>query len=305
MTRKELQEQNERLRKLYCGMLFTSDECEEGEPVPLFYRFSCPEFATLRHTYGLESIAGRGSELSMALRLCRWMAPELVHEGDFSLSAAAEMPINALSLLEYCFGKRDKGINCACKAKILVECCLSLGIHARRVGLYPNSPYDTDNHVVAEVFDSKLHKWCLLDPTNGGFVSDGVQPLSCLEMRKKLALQQPCSVVLAHQSERNLSKLIQKNEEWNIYYAKNLYYFTVETVSQFGSGGARDAYLIPRGFDCHAREVRSAQYLLEKATEWGWDAAALENIARWRDRASERAPLIGTVALWAPPVIRK
>ena len=304
MTKKERLEQDNRLSEIYCGMLYGSSRFKEGESVPLFYHFSCPEFATLRKKYGLEKIACRGGEFSMALKLCRWLEPNILHEGDFFLTDGHDMPYNALALLEYAFGKRDRGLNCACKAKILVECCLSLGIHARRVGLYPNSPYDIDNHVVAEIFDNKLKKWCMLDPTVGGYFTDGEKPLSCLEMRSVLAERAPGSAVLPHQRAKSLTALMQKNAGWNLYYAKNSYYFTVETVSGFGTGTARDAYLVPEGFDCRARNARNAEFLLEKAKEWDWDEAAIGRISRWAEEARERAPLIGTTAMWNEPVKR-
>ncbi len=300
MTKKERLEQNHRLWEIYCGMLYSGLHFEEGEPVPLFYHFGCPEFATLRKEYGIEGIAGRGGDFSMALKLCRWLAPNLSHAGDFSLTGGDGVPHNSLALLGYAFGRRDRGLNCVCKAKILQECCLALGIHARRVGLYPNSPYDIDNHVVVEIFDRKLKKWCMLDPTTGGYFTDGEKPLSCPEMRRVFAERRPGSAVVGRQRE-NLAVLREKNAEWNLYYAKNCYYFTVETVSGFGTDNARDAYVIPKGFDCRARNAKNAEFLLEKAREWEWDETAVQNIARWAEEMNARAPLIGSESLWAEP----
>lgn len=305
MTKKERREQDERLDQIYCGILYAAGQLEEGEPVPLFYHFFCPEFAVLRRKYGLEKTAGRGGEFAMALRLCRWLAPNLLHEGDFFLTEAQDMPMNSLALLEYGFGRKDRGLNCACKAKILTECCLALGIHARRVGLYPASPYDADNHVVTEIFDRKRNKWCMLDPTNGGYFTDGVSPLSCLEMRERLAERSAATVVLPKQSAKNLSALKEKNAEWNLYYAKNCFYFTVETVSGFGSSSSRNAYLLPRGFDVHARETRNERFMLEKAREWNWGKRAEGRLEQWAESARERKPLIGGTSLWSPPALPK
>lgn len=298
MTKKEQLEQDNRLFEIYCGLLF-GDRFEEGEPVPLYYHFACPEFAVLRKTYGLEKIAGKGGDFSMALNLCRWLAPNLMHEGDFFLTEGHEMPYNSLALLEYAFGRKDRGLNCACKAKILTECCLALGIHARRVGLYPNSPYDIDNHVVVEIFDAQRKKWCMLDPTTGGYFTDGTQPLSCPEMRATLSQRQG-SAVLPHQ-RGDLKSLAARNASWNLYYAKNSYSFTVETVSGFGTGTSRDACLVPLGFDSRARNIKNAEFLLEKAKDWNWDEGALERIRRWAEEVRERRPLVGSLAMWNPP----
>ncbi len=50
----------------------------------------------------------------------------------------------------------------------------------------PYSPYDFDNHVVTEIFDRKMNKWIMLDPTtNGYFIDENKTPLSMLEIRNK------------------------------------------------------------------------------------------------------------------------
>ncbi len=53
-----------------------------------------------------------------------------------------------MKLLTYSFENDEHGINCLNKAKILAECCLALGIFARRVFIHPFSPFDFDSHVV-------------------------------------------------------------------------------------------------------------------------------------------------------------
>lgn len=75
---------------------------------------------------------------------------------------------NALHLPPYSFQNKEHGINCLNKAKILAESCLSLGIYARRVFLYPFSPFDFDSHVACEIFDEKRSKWIRMDPTTDG-----------------------------------------------------------------------------------------------------------------------------------------
>lgn len=72
----------------------------------------------------------------------RERALRLKHQSDYN----NHVPCNSLDLLAYCFEKPDVGINCLNKAKILAECCLALGIYARRRGGMPCSPYDGDNH---------------------------------------------------------------------------------------------------------------------------------------------------------------
>lgn len=286
-----------RFADLYCGLLYMGTPFEEGESVALSCFFGAPELAVLREEYALKTRAGRGSEFTRALRIARWLCSALSHDGQFSLSGE-ELPMNALSLLRFALGKKV-GLNCACKAKILAECCLALGIYARTVGLYPASPYDLDNHVVTEIFDHRLQKWCMIDPTNGGYFSDGA-PLSCLEMRERLADRRQCSAVLPRQSAKELSVLMRRNAEWNVYYAKNCYYFTVETRSCFGTGG-RDAYLVPRGFDVRAREIKNREFLLQWAREGRAGEETVRRIGELIRSAEERKPLIGSAALWEAP----
>lgn len=285
------------LTEIYCGLLFTGLQFEEGERITLSYSFDCPEFAVLRAEYALERRAGKGSEFARALRLARWLFTALSHDGNFSLSGE-ELPMDSLSLLGFAL-KKGGGVNCACKAKILAECCLALGIYARTVSLYPASPYDLDNHVVTEIFDHGMQKWCMIDPTSGGYFSDGV-PLSCLEMREKLANRRQCSVVLPRQSAKDLSALMERNAEWNSYYAKNCYYFTVGTHSRFGSGG-RDVYLVPRGFDVRAREVKNREYLLQWAQEQHMGKESIKRIEELIGIARARKPLIASDAIWEAP----
>ena len=149
MTKQEANQINEFFLDFYCGILLDSATFAPGTAAPHLYRFDCPEFGTLRERYPIERIAGKGGDFQRALRLCRYLAPRLRHESDYD----NHVPCNSLDLLDYCFEKQDVGINCLNKAKILAECCLALGIYARRTGMMPASPYDCDNHVVTEVFD--------------------------------------------------------------------------------------------------------------------------------------------------------
>ena len=182
MTRKEWNELNEERLRIYSGILFHNQTFAEGNPdAQIRYDFSCPEFVTLRETYDLERIAGKGSDFARAKRLLHHLAPRLHHSSWYD----NHVPCNALDLLEYSFGKPDQGINCLNKSKTLAECCLALGIYARRVSIMPFSPYDFDNHVVTEIYDRELKKWIMLDATTDGyFVDENKTPLSLLEMQE-------------------------------------------------------------------------------------------------------------------------
>lgn len=299
MNKREEKEVGKRFFEVFCGILFNSPTFEKGQEICCSYNLTNAKYEDLKTRYPILQIAGNGSDFQRALRICQWLAPNLSHQGDSSLTS--DLEVNSISLLDYAFGNRH-GINCVCKAKILVECCLALGIYARRIGLYPNSPFDTDNHVVAEIYDRKRRKWIMLDPTSGGYFSDGKNPLSCLEMRESFALNAGSSIVLPKQKSNRLENLIEKNISWNFYYAKNCYYMTIETVSDFGENDAPVAYLLPRGFDCKGNLNQKAAFTLKAALKEGWSENAINSLEKRVRSVGEFTPLVGSTALWNAPI---
>lgn len=189
--------------------------------------------------------------------------------------------------------KTDVGINCLNKAKILAECCLALGIYARRCGQMPCSPYDGDNHVVTEIYDRKREKWIALDPTYGSYFSDGENPLSCLELRQTFAEGAPVSAVLNRQNPARVDELQKRNAGMNWYYAKNSYYFFFDPVSAFGEpGGDASLYVVPEGFDLRRQRIRRLEYWRVK-----YDMEVEERIAQTKERTFR----IASAALWDNP----
>lgn len=159
---------NQQLYNIYSGILCNNQKFYEGKKTEIQYIFDCEEFQLLKQKYHLEDIAKTGSDFEKALRLLHHFAPRLEHKGNYD----NHIDCNALSLLEYCYNKKNVGINCLNKSKILEECCLAIGIYARRVSIRPYSPYDFDNHVVTEIFDRDVNKWIMLDCTNDGYCID-------------------------------------------------------------------------------------------------------------------------------------
>ena len=144
------------------GILRNEMEFADGTDMQLSYEFDEPEYKVLIEKYGIDRIAGEGTEFERALRLMNEFAPRLRHASNYYNHIAIE----ALPLLEYCLDRPGNGINCRNKAQILNEMCLALGIYARKVWIMPNSPYDSECHVVNEIWDTSLNKWIMLDITN-------------------------------------------------------------------------------------------------------------------------------------------
>lgn len=256
MTRKEWLQISREQQKIYSGILFHNQIFAQGEETTITYDFACPQFATLREKYDLEHIAGKGSDFQRAKRLLHYLAPRLKHSSWYD----NHVPCNALDLLEYSFNQPEHGINCLNKSKILAECCLAVGIYARRVSIMPYSPYDFDNHVVTEIFDCKLKKWIMLDPTTDGyFVDEEKSPLSLLEMRHKFANDEFVTFVNATDRLRDLKRSAEKNAYFNSYICKNLFYFITGCRNGFGP---TDAWLVfaPEQFSVRDTNVANAAF---------------------------------------------
>ena len=263
MNKKESAQTQRQLYDIYCGIIFNAQQFEEGDGT-IKYELNCPEYGELLQKYPIERVAGRGGDFERALRVCRWLHPGLKHNSYYD----NHIPCNSLALMEYSFNKPEQGINCLNKAKILAECCLALGIYARRMYMMPYSPYDIDNHVVTEIYDRARAKWIMLDPTTGAYIADkDGEPLSLLEARKCAGEGKLMTAVMARQSKKDMKALFERNlaEGYNAYYAKNMAYFGVDMVNKFGKEGGV-AYLVPTGLNLKKKMVQTMQYRVDMLT---------------------------------------
>lgn len=259
MTRKETQEIAQQMLDIYRGMLFHNQTFESGNAEDIIYEFDCPEFEELRTKYQLVEIAGKGSDFVRAKKLLHYLAPRLAHSSWYD----NHIECNALRLLEYSLDNPERGINCLNKSKILVECCLALGIYARRVIIMPSSPYDFDNHVVAEIYDRVLEKWIMLDPTTDGyFIDETKTPLSLLEMRSKFANAEFVTYVSATSSLKDIEKMRAKYTDFNMYICKNIFYFKIEKYSTFGMKNEY-LYVVPSHYSIKRTKLANCRYRID------------------------------------------
>ena len=263
MTKKEWLRICREQRKIYSGILFHHQTFAPGNSVTIQYDLGCPQYTELREKYSLEQIAGKGSDFSRAKRLLHYLAPRLTHSSWYD----NHVPCNALDLLEYSLNNPEHGINCLNKAKILAECCLAVGIYARRVSIMPCSPYDFDNHVVTEIYDRKMEKWIMLDPTTDGyFVDDEKHPLSLLEMRHRFANDEFVTFVSVTERLTNLKRSAEKNASFNSYICKNLFYFKTGRRNGFGP---TDEWLVftPEHFSVRDTDIANARFRCKNLPE--------------------------------------
>lgn len=259
MNKKEQKEVAQQLLDVFSGILFNNQKFDTGNNKEIVYNFECHEFTILKEKYKLEEIAGKGSDFKKAKRLLHYLAPRLTHSSWYD----NHVPCNALDLLDYSLNNPEQGINCLNKSKILEECCLSLGIYARRVSIMPYSPYDLDNHVVTEIYDRKLQKWIMLDPTTDGlFVDENGIPLSLLEMREKFANAKFITYISSTDTLKDLKKLKDKHIEQNAYICKNLFFFYVDQDSTFGKTGNTLAF-IPANYSVKEKLIANVKYRIE------------------------------------------
>lgn len=263
MTKKEQLQVAEEQLYIFSGILFHNQEFEHGNREKITYDFSCPAYQTLIEKYGLEEIAGKGGDFQRAKRLLHYLAPRLTHSSWYD----NHVPCNALDLLEYSLNNPEQGINCLNKSKILEECCLALGIYARRVVICPYSPYDFDNHVVTEIFDRKKKKWIMLDATTDGyFVDENKTPLSLLEMRERFANDAFVTFVSSTDRMRDLLKSREKNMETNAYICKNLFSFQIDRKSCFGEEGGVLTF-DPRNYSRKNRKIANVKFRIHHVPE--------------------------------------
>ena len=234
------------------GILYNQLEFKAGNDYEISYDFENEEYKELLEKYDLINIAKDGSEFDKAKNLMNEFAPRLKHKSD----------MNAMSLLEYSLDNKKHGINCRNKAQILNEMCLALGIYSRKVWIMPNSKYDSDCHVVNEVWDSTYNKWIMLDITNNMYwVDENGNPLSILEIRTKIANQEFCTPVDAEDNLKDLDKSLNNNFDNFLYIAKNLVY--MEYMGKYTKNEDDTFYLLfPENLDTNFEYIIS-----EKAIE--------------------------------------
>ncbi len=221
------------------GILKNNLEFHEGADYEFQYDFSHENYETLKSKYNLESTAKSGTEFERALRLMNEYAPRLTHKSDYDNHISQ----SATDLLEYSLNNKNQGINCRAKAQILNEMCLSLGIYSRKVWLMPYSDYDTDCHVVNEVWDRSLNKWVMLDITNNTYwVDENKIPLSVLEIRNKVALREFCTPVESGDDTNNLQNLKEKNIGNFLYIVKNMVW--MEYCTEYTVGESKNYYIL-------------------------------------------------------------
>ena len=167
---------------------------------------------------------------------------------------------NAIDLWEYTKNVAP-AFNCRLHSILTFELMLAAGLDARYVTCMPEDQYDTDCHVVNEVWLPELGKWAMIDTDMGGHYfsdKDGI-PLSLKEIRDHYISGE--KMVLYPQFKIDG----KKKRDHLAYMAKNTYWFSCwETLSynqEDGENRGREAgryiNLVPSGFDAFLNKETS------------------------------------------------
>ena len=158
---------------------------------------------------------------------------------------------NAIALWEYTKNVAP-AFNCRLHSILTFELLLAAGLDARYVTCMPGDEFDTDCHVVNEVWLPELGKWAMIDTDmDGNYASDlDGTPLSLREIRER------CISGEQMQYHPRFKKASTKVNEHYAYMAKNTYWFHCwETLSYYQEDWqnrqreiGRQIYLVPSGF---------------------------------------------------------
>ena len=247
------------MQKVFIKLIKENIDFHVSDNIEIEYRIDAPEYKQLEDKYHISEITCKDNrDLDKALNLLAWVNSHIQHTGNYDNSDKQD----ALTLLDVAYDK-DYGINCLAMSIVLSECLLAVGIKARVMYMMPKSAEDGDNHVVVEAFISELKKWIMLDPTYGSYCvgSDGAI-LNLFEMRNCIACDK--EFFLSDTINYNGEKVDDLDDVKN-YYAKNLFFFRVKSVQEYG--GHREygnmLEIAPLGFDVHKRMVDNLSYRIK------------------------------------------
>ena len=188
-----------------------------------------PNLQKIRKELNLDSIAGKGSELSQIFNLLHWIHYLIRHDGN-SYNPDSK---NAIDLIQVC-KTENRGVNCRMMAIILNECYLSMGIKSRYITCMPKETEFNDCHVINMVFSKDLNKWIWIDPTFGAYVMDEKgNLLGIQEVRERLIKGEP--LIINADANWNRESLQTKEHYLNYYMAKNLYRMECPLSSEYNS----------------------------------------------------------------------
>ncbi len=181
----------------------------------------------IRRDFHLDSVAGKGNEISKILNLMHWVHNTVKHDGGSQNPTLK----NAIDLIKVCQSEK-RGVNCRMMATILNECYLSLGFKSRYVTCMPKETEFDDCHVINMVYSNDLNKWIWIDPTFDAYVmNEKGELLGLVEVRERLINDKP--IILNPDANWNREQSQTKKNYLDNYMAKNLYRLECPVSSEY------------------------------------------------------------------------
>lgn len=203
----------------------------------------------IRNYFKLDSIAGKGDDISQIKNLLYWLHESIRHDGN---SSWPKCKFNAIELYELA-KKENRGFNCRFLAMMLNDLYLAMGYKSRFLTCQSKA-YDNDQdcHVINVVWSPTLKKWIWMDPSFAAYVTDenGLL-LHPGEVRERLINKRP--LVLNEDANWNHQEIQTKEHYLETYMAKNLYLISAHINSESESEGNSsknnpELALVPKGF---------------------------------------------------------
>jgi hypothetical protein len=194
------------------------NEKVESLPAFTYQSANAPELLKLKEDFNLDSVAGKGDEVSKLKNLLFWVHNAVRHDGGSDNPPSR----NARDLIAVC-QKENRGVNCRMMATILRDAYQAEGFKARMVTCMPKDTADFDCHVITVVWAKSLNKWVWMDPTFNAYVSDAKGNLLNIEEVRERLINNSDLVLNEDANWNNKSK--QTKEYYLGYYmSKNLYW---------------------------------------------------------------------------------
>jgi hypothetical protein len=204
-----------------------NDKWDVDAPQFTYQQASDSNLVRVRTYFNLDSVAGKGDEISQIKNLMYYVHNLAPHDGNTPLTVSR----NSISLIDHC-KKENRGMNCRMLAITLNEFYLSMGFASRYVTCLPADSTDKDCHVINIVYSKDLNKWIWMDPSFAAYVTDeNNQLLNIEEVRNRLVNNLP--LVLNEDANWN-NRVKQTLERYlKTYMAKNLYWLACVTESVY------------------------------------------------------------------------
>lgn len=221
-----------------------------------------------RERFNLDSIAGKGDDISRIKNLLYWVHKSIRHDGNNGLAPGARNLRNTYDSSH----NNNCGYNCRALAICLTEALLAEGIPARYITCLPKA-WDTDNdcHVICVAWSESLGKWIWVDPTFAAYITDE-NGLLLHPGEVRYRIQHDLPVILNKDANWN-HRFQETQEEYIDYYmAKNLYILQANTLNQAEPEGKSNhkqgnhVVLVPKGI-----EYPNTDYTVTDE-DWFWQA---------------------------------